>query len=116
MLNLLLKWVAYALGIVFVAWVVPGITVENFLAAMFVCVIIALINTFVKPLLQVISFPITVLTLGLFALVLNALLLMLAGYLAPGFQVDGFMSALIGSIILSLLSVLINRIGNKEEV
>lgn len=116
MLNLFLRWVAYALVVVFVAWIVPGISVENFLTAMFVCVILALINTFIKPVLQIISFPITVLTLGLFALVINALLLMLAGYLAPGFEVDGFLSALVGSILLSILSIPINRIGADDKV
>lgn len=110
MLNLFLRWIAFALAIIFVAWIVPGISVDNFISAMFVCVILALINTFIKPLLQIISFPITVLTLGLFALVINALLLMLAGYIAPGFEVEGFMSALFGSILLSLLSMGINRI------
>lgn len=110
MLNIFLRWIAYALAIIFVSWIIPGISVENFLSAMFVCIIIALINTFIKPALQIISFPITVLTMGLFALVINALLLMLAGYLAPGFEVDGFVSALFGSILLSLFAIAINRI------
>lgn len=110
MVNVFLRWIAYALSIIFVSWIVPGIHVENFLSAMFVCIIIALINTFIKPFLQVISFPITFLTLGLFAFVLNALLLMLAGVIAPGFEVDGFLSALIGSILLSLFAMGISRI------
>lgn len=115
MLNLFLKWIAYTLVIIFTAWVVPGISVENFLSAMLVCVILALINTFIKPLLEIISFPLTVLTLGLFALVINALMLMFAGWLAPGFEVDGFLSALIGSIILSLFAIGIDRIGQNKN-
>ncbi len=110
MLNMFLRWVAYALAIIFVSWIIPGISVENFISAMFVCIIIALINTFIKPLVQIISLPITILTMGLFALVINALLLMLAGYIAPGFEVDGFLSALIGSVLLSLFSIAINKI------
>ncbi len=110
MLNIFLRWIAYALSIIFVSWIVPGIDVENFLSAMFVCIIIALINTFIKPFLEIISFPITFLTLGLFAFVINALLLMLAGFIAPGFEVDGFISALIGSILLSLFAIGINKI------
>lgn len=110
MLNTILRWIVFALAIIFVAWIVPGISVDNFLSAMLVCVVMALINTFIKPLLQLISFPITVLTLGLFTFVINALLLMLAGYITPGFEVEGFMSALFGSILLSLLSVGINKI------
>ncbi len=106
MLNTFLKWIAYAFAIMFVAWIIPGISVENFLSALFVAIIMALINTFIKPILQIISFPITVLTLGLFALVINALLFMLAGAIAPGFVVSGFFSALFGSIVLSLLEIL----------
>jgi len=110
MLNMLLKWVLFALSIILVAWIIPGIRVENFLSAMFVCIIIALINTFIKPILQVITLPINVMTLGIFSLVLNALLLMLAGWIAPGFEVDGFLNALFGSILLSLFAMGIEKV------
>lgn len=109
-MALFIRWLCYALAIIFISWVVPGIEVSSFLNAMFVVVIIALINTFIKPLLQVITLPINLLTLGLFSLVINALLLMLAGYITPGFVVDGFLSALIGSILLSLLALGISKI------
>ena len=110
MLNTLLRWFLYALLIVFISWIVPGIEVDNFLSAMLVCIIIALINTFIKPILQFITLPITILTLGLFSLVLNALMFMLAGWLAPGFEVEGFLSALLGSVLLSLFSLGISKI------
>ena len=97
MLNILLKWMFYALIIVFVSWIIPGIRVENFLSAMFVCIIIGLINTFIKP-------------FGLFSLVLNAFLLMFSGWIAPGFEVDGFFSALFGSILLSLFSFGVDKL------
>ena len=110
MIEALVRWVIYSLIIIFVAWIVPGITVENFLTAMFVCVVIALINTFIKPFLQLISLPITILTFGLFSFVINALMLMLAGWVTPGFEVEGFLSALLGSIILSLAGIGISKI------
>ena len=110
MANILLRWVIYAILIVFVSWIVPGIEVDNFLNALFVCIIIALVNTFIKPLIQLITLPITILTLGLFSLVINALMLMLAGWLTPGFEVEGFLSALVGSILLSLFSIGVNKI------
>lgn len=113
MLNLLIRWILYALAVIFVSWIIPGITVENFLSAMLVCIILALINTFIKPLLQFISLPINILTLGLFSFVINALLLMLAGAVTPGFEVDGFLSALLGSILLSLFALGISRIGDQ---
>ncbi len=111
MLNLLLKWVIYALLIVFVAWIIPGISVSNFLSAMLVCVVIGLINAFIRPLVEFISLPVNFLTLGLFSFVINAFLLMLAGVLTPGFQVEGFLSALFGSILLSLFSGVVNKIS-----
>ena len=110
MLNILLRWVLFALAIILTAWIIPGIRVENFLSAMFVCIILALINTFIKPLLQVITLPINVMTLGIFSLVLNALLLMLAGWITPGFEVDGFLNALFGSILLSLFAMGIEKV------
>lgn len=105
---LLLRWVLFALAVVFTAWLVPGISVENFQNAMLVTVIIALINIFVRPLIVFITLPINILTLGIFTLVINSLLLMLAGYLSPGFEVSGFLSALLGSIVLAFLALIIN--------
>ena len=109
-MELFLRWLLYTLALIFTSWVVPGIEVSSFLNAMFVVVIIALINTFIKPLLQIITLPINILTLGLFSMVINALLLMLAGYITPGFEVEGFLSALFGSIVLSLFALGISRI------
>ena len=96
---ILVRWICFALALIFTAWVIPGIEVSSFLSAMFACVIIALINTFVKPVLQLVTLPINFLTVGLFSFVLNALLLMLAGWITPGLEVDGFLSALLGSIV-----------------
>ena len=110
MINILIRWVVYAILIIFVSWIVPGIEADNFISAMFVCIIIALINTFIKPLLQLITLPINILTLGLFSLVINALMLMLAGWIAPGFEVEGFLSALFGSLLLSLFALGVSRI------
>lgn len=110
MLNMMLRWILYAFAIVFISWLIPGIKVENFLSAMFVCIIIALINTFIKPFLELITLPINILTLGFFSLIINALLLMLAGFIAPGFEVSGFLSAFLGSILLSLFVIGIRKL------
>ena len=109
-MALFFRWIMFALAIIFASWIVPGIEVSGFLPAMLVVVIIALINTFIKPFLQIITLPINILTLGLFSFVINALLLMFAGFLSPGFEVEGFLSALLGSIILSLFTLGINKI------
>ena len=110
MVRTLIRWVCYALALIFTAWIIPGIEVSSFLTAMFACVIIALINSFIKPVLELITLPINILTIGLFSFVLNALLFMLAGWLTPGLEVEGFLSALVGSIVFSLISLGISKI------
>lgn len=107
---ILVRWICFALALIFTAWIIPGIEVNSFLSAMLACVIIALINAFIKPVIEFISLPINFLTVGLFSFVINALLLMLAAWLTPGLEVDGFLSALLGSIVLSLFSLGISKI------
>lgn len=114
MLYTLLRWLLYSLVILFIAWLIPGISVSGIQSALIAILIIGLINAIIKPLLYLITLPINLLTLGLFSFVLNALLFMLAGYLTPGFNVEGFFSALLGSLILSALSVPINKIGAND--
>ena len=107
---LLLRWILFALEIMFTAWLIPGIEVDGFKSALLVVVIMALINIFIKPLLVLITLPINLLTLGLFIFVINALLLLLLGRIAPGFEVDGFLSAFLGSVVISFLGALISSI------
>lgn len=107
---ILVRWICFALALIFTAWLIPGIEVSSFWSAMLACVIIALINAFIKPLIQLITLPLNILTIGLFTFVINALLLMLAGWIAPGLEVEGFLSALLGSVVLSLLSIGISKI------
>lgn len=102
---LLLKWLALALSIMFVGWIIPGITISSFLVALLASVVIALVNVVIKPVLVFLTLPINILTLGLFVLVINALLFMFVAYLIPGVEVDGFWSAFWGAIILSILSI-----------
>ncbi len=104
-IKILIKWVALALILMFVAWVIPGIEVENFWVAMIASVVIALINAIIKPILMFLTLPINVLTLGIFTLVINALLFMFSAYLVPGIEISGFLSAFLGALLLSILSV-----------
>lgn len=107
---ILVRWICFALALIFTAWLIPGIEVSSIWAAMLACVIIALINAFVKPVIQIITLPINILTIGIFSLVINALLFMLAGWITPGIEVESFLSALLGSIVFSLLSLGISKI------
>ena len=110
MISLLLKWLGLALCVLFVGWLIPGISVANISSAIIAGAVIALVNTFIKPVLLLLTLPINILTLGLFILVINALLLMFVAYLVPGIEINGFWSAFWGAILLSILSIGLNWI------
>lgn len=102
---LFLKWIALALAIMFTAWVIPGISISSFTTALIAAVVIALVNLVIKPILVFLTLPINVMTLGIFVLIINALLFMFVAYLVPGVEIDGFWSAFLGAILLSILSI-----------
>ena len=107
MLKLLTKWLLSAAALLFVAYVYSGVEVKTFTAALIAAFVIGLLNTIVRPILVVLTLPVTVLTLGLFLFVINALMFWAASGLLDGFQVRGFVAALIGSLIYSLLGIVI---------
>ncbi len=111
---LILRWILFALAVMLAAWIIPGISVENFPAALLLAFIMGLINAFIKPLLMLITLPINVLTLGIFGLIINALLFMLAGYFAPGVSISGFLPALLGSLLLTFLGAAIFKIPDSN--
>lgn len=93
-----------AIGLLLVAELIPGIEVESFLVAIVAAFVLGVLNFFVRPLLILLTLPITLLTLGLFTFVINALLFLLAASILDGFFVAGFFPALFGSIVLSIIS------------
>lgn len=110
MLNLLAVWIVNALALLALPHVVPSIQIAGFGTAMLVAVVLGLINTLLRPLLVLLTLPVTLLTLGLFIFVINALLFQLAGALVDGFQVGSFSAALLGSIAYSLISWLLSAL------
>jgi putative membrane protein len=113
--QFLLTWIATALSLWVTAWLVPGLDINSWQAAAIGALILGLVNAIVKPILIIFTLPLTILTLGLFLLVINAITLGLVGYLTPGFRVDGFFPALIGSIVLSLVSGVINNVMGTND-
>ncbi|PKO85419.1 MAG: hypothetical protein CVU18_20270 [Betaproteobacteria bacterium HGW-Betaproteobacteria-12] len=103
-MNLLALWIVNALALLALPYIVPTIQVAGFGTALLVAVVLGLINALLRPLLVLLTLPVTLLTLGLFIFVINALLFQLAGALIDGFHVGGFWSALLGSIAYSLIS------------
>jgi putative membrane protein len=106
--SALLRWFITTLAICMVPYVVGGVRVEGFGSAMFAAAVLGILNALVRPVLILLTLPLTLVTLGLFILVINTLMFLLAGSIAPGFHVDSFWSALIGSIIVSIVSWMIH--------
>jgi putative membrane protein len=110
-MNIIIKLLINALAVIIAAYLLPGIEVDGFLAAVVVAVVLGIINAFIKPVVILLTLPLHLLTLGLFTLVVNALLIMLAGIVVPGFIVAGFWWALLFSIVLSVVSAVLNRLN-----
>lgn len=114
-MRLLLSWLISAVALLVVSFLVPGFHVEGFKAALLAAVVIGLINATLGLLLKVLTLPLTLLTLGVFWWVVNALMLMLASkLLSPSFRVDGFLWAFVGAIVLSLVNMVLRKL--TEEV
>jgi putative membrane protein len=110
-MRLLLNWVLSAIAVWIVAQVVPGVHVSGARSALIAALVIGFINATIGLVLKVITFPLTLVTLGLFWFVINALMLELASaLLAPGFQVRGFFAAFVGAIVLSLVNLVLKGI------
>lgn len=103
-MGFIIKILISALVVLLGAYLLPGVGVSSFGTALLVAVVLAILNTLVKPILIILTIPVTVLTLGLFLLVINAAIILLTDALVPGFEVAGFWWALLFSLILSLLS------------
>lgn len=101
-MSLAINWVISGIAIVITAYLLPGIHLSGFKAALLTALALGLINAFIKPVLSLLTLPLTVMTLGLFSLVLNALLIMLTAKLVPGFQVQGFFWAVAFSVVLTI--------------
>jgi len=104
MLHMIVVWFVSALALWLVARIIPGIEVRDFGAALIAALVIAIVNAIVGPILRILGFPLIFLTLGLFLLIINAFLLKLASLFTPGFKVRGFLAALLGSIVLTILT------------
>jgi len=115
MTKLLAHWVLSALCLLLVARFVPGILVRGFGTALFAAVVIGLVNGTLGTLLKVVTFPLTILSFGIFWLVINALMLKFAALFVPGFEVRGLWPAFWGGIILSLLNITVRQILRRSS-
>ncbi len=104
-----------AIAVVIIAKFLPGVEVTDFINAMFVAIVLGFLRITVKPILILLTLPATILTLGLFLLVINAIIILLAGYFVDGFEVAGFWTALLFSILLSMFQSILYSFLKEEE-
>ena len=102
-MRLLLVWILNAIALLAVAYIYPGVQVQDWKAAAIAALVLGLVNTLVKPILVLLTLPVTILTLGLFLVVLNALLFWAVAEMLPGFNVNGFWAAVLGAILYSVI-------------
>jgi putative membrane protein len=114
-MKIIARWLLLAAALLLVAQVDAGVTVAGFGAALWAAFVIGLLNTLVRPLLVLLTLPVTLLTLGLFLFVINALMFWFAGDILSGFRVDGFVSALFGSIVYSIASWLFSSLVRSKK-
>ncbi len=114
-MKLILKLVLNALAVLLLAEILPGAYVDNYISALIVAIVIAILNAIVKPILVVLTLPVTVVTLGLFLLVINAGIILLADYFITGFSVKGWLWALIFSVLLMIFQSILHSILLKDK-
>lgn len=112
--NFIIRLLLSAIAVFICATVLPGAHVDSFLMAIVVAGILAVLNVLIKPILVILTIPITIVTLGLFLFVVNTILVLLTAWLVPGFSLDGFWWALIFSILLSIINSVFGGLGKNK--
>lgn len=110
MRGILFRWIVLTVAILFAAYVIDGIHVSGFLSALFAAAILGVLNAFLRPILIILTLPFNILTLGLFTFIINALLLKMAAGVIKGFEIDGFWPAILGALLISIVSWALNWI------
>jgi putative membrane protein len=114
-MSLIIRWILNTLALFLVVTIVPGFSYRDWLTLAIAAAVLGLLNAIIRPILFVLTLPLTVITLGLFLLILNAIMLELTAWLVPGFAISGFGWAIVGALVLSIVSLVTGRIGRKEE-
>lgn len=115
MIAIVIRWLVLTAGITLAAYLIDGIWVEGFFSALFAAAILGILNLLFRPIVLILTLPINILTLGLFTFVINALMLKMASGVISGFRVYGFWSAILGSLVISLISWLVNSFIHQQR-
>ena len=114
-MGLIIRWILNTLALFLVVTIVPNYSYRSWVTLAIAAAVLGLLNALVRPILFVLTLPLTVVTLGLFLLVLNAIMLELTAWLVPGFDINGFGWAIVGALVLSIVSLVTDRIGRGDE-
>ncbi|MCX7816266.1 MAG: phage holin family protein [Syntrophales bacterium] len=116
-MGIFIRWLILTIAIVISSYFIEGVRVQGFLSAFSAAAVLGVMNVFLRPILLLVTLPINVLTLGVFTFLINALLLKMTAAVIPGFDVEGFWSAVLGAMVVSLVSWLLNfTIGDSGRV
>jgi putative membrane protein len=113
-MKIIIHWIVSALAVALAAYLLPGIHVGSVIAALAVAVVLGLVNAFLRPLIILLTLPINIVTLGLFTLVINALLVLLTAAIVPGFKVDGFWWAVAFSVALWFVNSILRSVAKEN--
>jgi len=114
-MNFLIRLLVSALAAMLTAYLLPGVKIDNFITALILALVLAILNVLVKPVLIILTLPVTVVTLGLFLLVINAIIILFAAKLVSGFKVDGFWWALLFSIVMTIINSFMHGLASNED-
>jgi len=109
-LQIIIALVLNALALLLAAYIVPGFQVADFTTALLAAIVLGVVNTFIKPILSFITAPLTIVTLGLFVFVINAIILFIVSAIVKGVTIDGWLAAILGAIVLSVVSTALNAV------
>ncbi|MBE0574056.1 phage holin family protein [Candidatus Dojkabacteria bacterium] len=117
-MKILINLVVSTIAVLISAYIIPDVQVEGFFVAVVVAVVLAIVNALVKPVVEFLTLPVNILTLGLFSFVVTALMVMLTAAIVPGFQVGGFLAALLFGVVLSLVNGVLFAVlpGEKKDL
>ena len=114
MRGIIIRWLILTIAMITTSYLIEGIRLESFFAALFAAAVLGILNAFFRPVILLLTLPINILSLGLFTFVINAVILLMASGVINGFKIDGFFSALLGSLLISIVSWILNTFINEE--
>ena len=114
-MSLLIRWILNTLALFLVVKLVPGFHYNSWITLFAAAAVLGIVNAVIKPILFVLTLPLTILTLGLFLVVLNAIMLRITAWIVPSFQIDGWLAAILGALLLSIVTMVTNQIGRDRK-